>query len=210
VYDIAIDPVTTSTLYAATPNGLYRSTNSGSNWTNTGCIDVHAVVIDPDDPGIIYAGTQSGVYKSTSGGGSWIVMNDGLEDIYITSLGIYPGVYLYCGTSDAGMFRWEFNVGIAESNTQKSMIDIVAAPNPTQDHVLLHVSLARSADAYVAIYDITGRRVRTLLDGYRTAGCYDLYWDCTDGNGMKVPGGVYVCRCRSGDHCTVGQLVVLD
>ena len=210
VYDIAIDPVTTSTLYAATPNGLFRSMNSGLNWTNTGCTNVNTVVVDPDDPTTIYAGTLSGVYKSTSGGGSWTVMNDGLEDIYITSLGINPGVYLYCGTSDAGMFRWELNVGITEGAPQQCVFDLMVTPNPVHDHAILHFSIASAANVYCALYDITGRKMRTLADGYRPAGYYELRWDRKDDNGDDVPDGIYVCRCQSGDRCAVRQLVVLD
>jgi len=210
VYDIAIDPVITNTVYAATPNGLYKSTNSGTNWIDTGCADVNAVVVDPDDPSIVYAGTQSGVYKSTSGGGAWTVMNDGLEDTDITSLGIYPGNYLYCGTSDAGMFRWELNVGIEETESQKTAIDLMVRPNPIKDNAVICFTVSRSTNASLVIYDIAGRKVRTLFNGHTQAGSYEQHWDCTDDHGYDVPDGVYVCHCKIGDQCIVRQIVLLD
>jgi hypothetical protein len=64
VYVLAIDPVTPSTLYAATDIGIYKSTDGGENWSefNTGLPqrDIRALVIDPLTPSRLYAGTDRG------------------------------------------------------------------------------------------------------------------------------------------------------
>ena len=46
----------------------------------------------------------------------------------------------------------------------------------------------------VRIYDIVGRRVRTLADRVFAAGEHTLTWDGTDDAGQKVPRGVYFVR----------------
>jgi hypothetical protein len=210
VYDLAIDPVTTNIVYAATPNGLFKSSNSGSNWTNTGCSEVNTVVIDPDDPNIIYAGTNSGVFKSTAGGGSWVVMNDGLEDIHITSLGIYPGTYLYCGTSDAGMFRWELNVGIAEVEQREQSSKLSIMPNPVTDNATLCFSIPMRSNVLLAIYDISGRVVRTLVDQSLAQGQQHIQWDRKDHKGHSVPGGIYFAYLRIDQLQVTCQVIVID
>src|SRR5262249_29999223 len=82
VVALAIDPHTSTTLYAGTGGGVYKSTDGGRQWTamNTGLADrnVEVVVIDPHTPTILYAGTYGGVFKSSDGGGSWIPINTGL------------------------------------------------------------------------------------------------------------------------------------
>ncbi|HJT25922.1 MAG TPA: SBBP repeat-containing protein [Pyrinomonadaceae bacterium] len=75
VDSITIDPNTPTTLFADTDSGIFRSTDSGANWTelNTGIADFHSVnsiTIDPVN-NIIYAATTSGIRKSTNGGNTW-------------------------------------------------------------------------------------------------------------------------------------------
>ena len=80
---IAIDRQTTSTIYAGTNSGVFKTTNGGSNWIpiNNGLTDqnIGALAIDPAVPSRIYAGTLGGgVFKSINGGTDWIAVNGGL------------------------------------------------------------------------------------------------------------------------------------
>ena len=101
VQDIAIDPQTSSTLYAATQGGVFKSTDKGdtwvikrngfpptSKWSFTS--PIAEIIVDPVNPNIVYAGVgmppvmfehneqnwiiveEKGViYKSTDYGESW-------------------------------------------------------------------------------------------------------------------------------------------
>ena len=80
--ELAIDPLTPSTLYAGTNGeGAFRSTDGGENWTtiNNGLTislpsygnvtNVFELVINPLTPSTIYAGTNNGlVFRSTDKG----------------------------------------------------------------------------------------------------------------------------------------------
>ena len=71
LHALAIDPVTTSTVYAGEFGcGVYKSTNSGGNWSplNTGLPDpyVHSIAIVTAAPTTVYAGScNTGVYVLT-------------------------------------------------------------------------------------------------------------------------------------------------
>jgi len=69
---LLIDPASNSTLYAATSNGLYKTTDDGANWslmTGTSFIDIE---FKPGNSTIIYGSTTSGtIHKSTNSGASW-------------------------------------------------------------------------------------------------------------------------------------------
>ena len=103
---IAIDPLTASTIYAATYSGLFKSTDGGGRWEATGLANasVSSLVIDPVNPSTLYLGATlkdsaaHGVFKSTDGGSSWSAA--GLSDEYITTLAIDPLTpsTLYAGT----------------------------------------------------------------------------------------------------------------
>jgi photosystem II stability/assembly factor-like uncharacterized protein len=85
---LAIDPQNTTTLYAGTSAGLFKSTDGGASWTeaNSGLpAGIVSLVIDPQNTSTIYAAIYSsaylngGVYKSTDGGANWKLTNSGLE-----------------------------------------------------------------------------------------------------------------------------------
>ncbi len=48
----------------------------------------------------------------------------------------------------------------------------------------------------IRIFDVTGRRVRDLVDAQQDAGSHQARWNGTDNRGAKVNSGVYFCRMR--------------
>jgi photosystem II stability/assembly factor-like uncharacterized protein len=210
VYDIAIDPTNTSVIYVGTDHGVYKTTNGGVLWTPTGCAGVSSVVIDPLDTDCVYAGTQTGVYKTTNGGGNWTVMNDSLDDTYITSLGIYPGTYLYCGTGEAGMYRWSLQVGVEEARCQRSPIDLIVTPNPVKNNAVLYFLTPGSVSISLVVYNIAGKKVRTLVEQTLAQGQHGILWDGKDDHGLSVPSGVYFGHLKVGQQNTACQMIVLE
>lgn len=74
---IAFHPTDSSTLIACADNGLWRTTNSGANWTQVLGGDVQDFEFKPGDPSIVYA-VNSGFHRSTNGGASWFAGAGGL------------------------------------------------------------------------------------------------------------------------------------
>ncbi len=50
----------------------------------------------------------------------------------------------------------------------------------------------------IALYDVLGRHVRTLVDDRRFPGEFTARWDGTDDYGAPVPAGLYLCRITAG------------
>ena len=61
------------TLYAGTRYGVFKSTNGGGNWSDTGLSDpvIIFLEIDPITPDTLYAGTDGGVFVIEEGGFSF-------------------------------------------------------------------------------------------------------------------------------------------
>lgn len=55
-----------------------------------------------------------------------------------------------------------------------------------------------SAAANLAVYDIAGRLIRTLLDADLPAGSHQAVWDGKDARGMGVASGSYFARLSAG------------
>ncbi|MFI5119582.1 MAG: PKD domain-containing protein [Thermoanaerobaculia bacterium] len=112
VLSLAIDPVTTSTVYAGTRNhGVWKSTDGGGTWTPPAAsvvgARVFAIVVDPKSPATLYAATASAVLKSTDGATTWTATTGGLGTQPFFALAIDPATpsTLYAGTQDNGIFK---------------------------------------------------------------------------------------------------------
>jgi hypothetical protein len=80
----------------------------------------------------------------------------------------------------------------------------LAGPSPVRSTARLQLALARSMQVHVAIYDVFGRRVRTLLNGAVAAGSRPLLWDGRGEQGAPVSSGIYFVRAT----CPAGRQVV--
>ena len=69
-----------------------------------------------------------------------------------------------------------------------------AHPNPFNPKTTLRFSLAERQRATLRLYDLTGRRVRTLLDETRDAGDHAVDWNGRDDAGRRLASGVYLVR----------------
>ncbi|MBN2366277.1 MAG: T9SS C-terminal target domain-containing protein, partial [Calditrichaeota bacterium] len=49
------------------------------------------------------------------------------------------------------------------------------------------------------IFDITGRKIRTLVNEPRSAGTHQVVWNGQDDHGNSVASGLYVYRIQAGD-----------
>ncbi len=82
------------------------------------------------------------------------------------------------------------------------------SPNPFRDTAVIRFRLDRPASrGEVTIFDVSGRRVRTLRLGGLEAGERTATWDGGDESARPVPGGVYFYRVVADDREGGGRLV---
>jgi hypothetical protein len=72
-------------------------------------------------------------------------------------------------------------------------------PNPFGRTASVQLSLAREAKVKVGVYDLAGRRVRSLVDGVQPAGVRVLTFDGRGDSGVRLAPGVYVLRLETPD-----------
>ena len=70
----------------------------------------------------------------------------------------------------------------------------LATPNPLKDRTTISFELGRPARAQLAVYDVGGRLVRTLVSSVQPAGRHSAAWDTRDEAGRAVGSGVYFVR----------------
>jgi hypothetical protein len=82
-------------------------------------------------------------------------------------------------------------------------------PNPFNPLTHIRFELARPCRARLEVYDLTGRIVRTLLDGRLAAGPHDRLWDGRDDMARAVPAGVYFYRLQAGTFSMAKKTLLL-
>jgi uncharacterized repeat protein (TIGR01451 family) len=101
VSSLAIAPGDSSTLYAGTGHGLFKSVDGGSSWTFLRGDQfnriVRQVIVDPTTPDIVYAIWGSSLFKSADGGATWVQ-----KPVDLNTMAINPArpSVLYAGTFD--------------------------------------------------------------------------------------------------------------
>lgn len=89
VNDVEFDPNNPSIAWAATTEGIFRSSNNGQSWENVNSIIMaFDIAIHPDSSNIVFAtfGNFStaghGIYKTTNHGASWTKLTNGLPSTF--------------------------------------------------------------------------------------------------------------------------------
>ncbi|MCI0690404.1 IPT/TIG domain-containing protein [candidate division KSB1 bacterium] len=77
-------------------------------------------------------------------------------------------------------------------------------PNPFNPSTTIKYDLAATSEVTVAIFDILGKPVRTLVSERQPAGRYAIKWDGRDSHGRHVSSGVFICQLRVADHPVKG------
>ncbi|NNE43985.1 MAG: S8 family serine peptidase [Gemmatimonadetes bacterium] len=72
------------------------------------------------------------------------------------------------------------------------------SPNPTRSESVLRFRIPQPQRVEASVYDISGRRVRSLLAGPRPAGTQSVVWDGRDDRDRPLRPGVYFVRVASG------------
>jgi hypothetical protein len=90
------------------------------------------------------------------------------------------------------------SVGIGAQGGRKTRLGLEgAAPNPFVTATNIGFTLGQPGPLRLAIFDVGGRWVRTLVEGGREAGHHTVRWDGLNASGQVVPPGIYFCRLEA-------------
>jgi flagellar hook assembly protein FlgD len=82
-------------------------------------------------------------------------------------------------------------------------------PNPLNPTTMIAFMLDAASPSRLAVYDVQGRLVRTLVDAALPAGRHEVAWDGRDETGARVASGLYLYRLEAGVFRATRRMIVL-
>jgi hypothetical protein len=132
-----------------------------------------------------------------------------------------PGMWIFSGRKNGAPPEtmmaysteyYQLTVGVEEQGgvrLEKRTELQAPRPNPFAGRTVLRYSLAQSGPVSLAIYGITGQKVRTLVSENASAGTHEVAWDGRDAFGKPVGAGVYFARFAAENVHTTQRVTVL-
>jgi hypothetical protein len=91
----------------------------------------------------------------------------------------------------------------------QASLALAAAPNPFNPSTTLRFTLPGASAVHLAVYDASGRRVRTLQTGVLTAGEHLVRWDGRDDRGASAASGTYSVRLEAAGAARTVKLILV-
>lgn len=119
------------------------------------------------------------------------------EGLYLDNIGVY---YIY---TLSGVETVEGAPAASRAKVERVF------PNPFNPSTTIEFSVPKNGPASIAVYDIQGRKVATVLKDTMAAGVYRVRWNGKSDDGRALSSGVYFARLEAADSRDVARLMML-
>ncbi len=86
---------------------------------------------------------------------------------------------------------------------------VALAARPRLGGAILRFALAEGADVRLQVFDVSGRHLTTLVDGFRPAGEHEVAWDGGTATG-PMPSGVYFARVQTANQQARATVILAE
>ncbi len=82
-------------------------------------------------------------------------------------------------------------------------------PNPFNSGTVIRFALPQNGEEELAVFNLAGQKVTTLVQGTRLAGEYAINWGGHDEVGQELATGIYLYRLQTGAQQQTKKLLLL-
>jgi hypothetical protein len=99
-------------------------------------------------------------------------------------------------------------LSVEQDRTESSSVrSLQSCPNPFVQSTVIRYQLSAKSEVLLSIHDVTGRVVRTLVNGQKEAGSHSVTWNAEGDHSQDgCATGLYFARLVSGNHEEVRKL----
>ncbi len=163
-------------------------------------------------PGGLEVGPALWVGVRFSSGTAGMILNDlpsvgGSHDVYLEN----GGLYWFGGAPKANfglrLVGTSGTVAVETGAPPPGVSLAPALPSPFRHETTLRFTIARPGPVRLDVFDVSGSRVRALLNESREAGPHTTRWSGRDDSGEHAPAGIYLVRLESGGSVAVRKVL---
>ncbi len=115
------------------------------------------------------------------------------------------GQYAYIADEYSLMILHLRTIGVEEGNNIPQRFALLQNyPNPFNAQTTIKYGIPTSSDVLLEIYDITGRKLETLLSEYQEAGEHQIIWNAGD-----RPSGIYFYKLKAGEISKTDRCILI-
>ncbi|HTM57301.1 MAG TPA: T9SS type A sorting domain-containing protein [Candidatus Udaeobacter sp.] len=100
--------------------------------------------------------------------------------------------------------------GVGGTGSPQILALAAPRPNPARSRTLVSFDLPVAEPVRLAVYDMEGRRERTLAEGETGAGEYQVPFDLRDSEGRPIRSGLYFVRLEAGGKTLTRRLAIVE
>lgn len=83
-------------------------------------------------------------------------------------------------------------------------------PNPFKDSTIFELQLDKTNNVHISIFNLSGKKVSTVLNEELNTGVHKVEWDATGFNGNKLKNGFYLYQTQIGEEVIKGKLEIIE
>ena len=174
-----------------------------------GLADNTVQAICEDSDGNMWFGTPTGVTRFDGNTWKTFTIKDGLASNDVRDIAVNSKGEVWCATkSGVSKFVKEPAKVILAQTQIPHFLAVSSYPNPFNMETNIKIILPQSEFVRVDIYDILGKKIKTLVQNQLSAGPNLLKWDGKNDRGVSVTSGVYIVQLVSKTCVSTTKIVV--
>jgi hypothetical protein len=192
---------------------LFSSSDYGAHWQSisgdlpTG--PMNDVVCDPTVPGRLYVASDFGTYYTNDLGVHWMPLGLDLPRVPVIQLVLHtPSHQMVAATYGRSMYTLDLSQLDAATPPNASVpskyLLVSLYPNPFNARTTIDFDIPTAGPAELAVFDVTGKRVATLLTGFQRAGQSRVQWAA-----QNAATGTYFVKLTAGGQTRITKALLI-
>jgi flagellar hook assembly protein FlgD len=99
-------------------------------------------------------------------------------------------------------------LGVGINDLSKSGASVKIFPNPFNVETTIQLCSDKTSQAYISVYDASGKKVTELINDSFSSGIKNFYWDGTSTEGQKLSNGIYFIHIQVNGFTEIQKVMI--
>ena len=141
----------------------------------------------------------------------WNDWNATQRDLYITDINgnLVFHENITSGIPDNFIDQLQILLDVARDNYPETFRIYQNYPNPFNPNTLIRYDLEQESFVNIVIHNMLGKRVKTLVNSFQSAGSKSISWDATNEKSESIPAGLYFFKIKVNQQIHIKKMTLL-